>query len=181
MDPVNNVAAGNAQLGDRPAGALLLARDKGVPIHIIGATFEKSPYCVISLASKPIDSPKDMIGKTIATPTSGRALVVNLITTAGLDPASVNLVPASPDPAALAAGQIDGYVGYSTNQGVMLENRGVKLHYFNAQEHACRTRPACCMAGPTGSTPTGPWWSTSCAAPSRAGSGRWTIRSRPPT
>ena len=135
MDPIANVAAGRSGLGDRPSGSLLLARDHGIPIRIIGMMFQKSPYSVISLASKPIDSARDMVGKTIATPTSGRALVVNLIQSAGLDPASVNLVPASPDPAGLVAGQVDGYVGYSTNQGVMLQTRGVDIHVYNAQDH----------------------------------------------
>ena len=135
MDPIGNVAAGRSMLGDRPSGALLLARDKGVPIKVIGQTFQKSPYSIISLASKPIDSVQDMVGKTIATPTSGRALIVSLIQSAGLDPSSVNLVPASPDPAGLVAGQMDGYVGYSTNQGVMLQTRGVDIHVFNAQDH----------------------------------------------
>ena len=87
MDPVANVAAGNSQLGDRPAGALLLARDHDIPIRIIGAVFQKSPYSVISLASKPIATVKDMVGKTIAAPTSGRPLLVYLLQSAGLDPA----------------------------------------------------------------------------------------------
>jgi ABC-type nitrate/sulfonate/bicarbonate transport system substrate-binding protein len=134
MDPIANVAAGNSQLGDRPAGSLLLARDHDIPIRIIGAVFQKSPYSVISLASKPITTVKEMMGKTIATPTSGRPLMVYLLQAAGLDPASVNMVPASPDPAGLVAGQIDGYMGYSTNQGVMLQTRGVDIHVLNAQE-----------------------------------------------
>ena len=135
MDPVANVAAGRSLMGDRPSGSLLLARDKGIPIKVIGQVFQKSPYSIISLASKPIDSIKDLVGKTIATPTSGRALIVSLIQSAGLDPSSVNLVPASPDPAGLVAGQMDGYVGYSTNQGVMLQTRGVAITVFNAQDH----------------------------------------------
>lgn len=135
MDPIGNVAAGRSQLGDRPSGSLLVARDKGVPLKIIAQIFQKSPYSVLSLASKPIDSVKDMVGKTIATPTSGRALLIGLIQAAGLDPNSVNLVPASPDPAGLVAGQIDGYIGFSTNQGVMLQSRGIDIHVFNAQDH----------------------------------------------
>ena len=135
LDPIANVAAGRSQLGDRPCGALLIARDHGIPIKIIGVAFEKSPYGVISLASKPINTVKDMVGKTIAVSTSGRALVEYLIRAGGIDPSSVHLVPASPDPAALVAGQIDGYVGYSTNQGVMLQTRGVQISFFSAAEH----------------------------------------------
>jgi ABC-type nitrate/sulfonate/bicarbonate transport system substrate-binding protein len=62
-------------------------------------------------------------------------MVVYLLQSAGLDPSSVNMVPASPDPAGLVAGQIDGYMGYSTNQGVMLQTRGVDIHVLNAQDN----------------------------------------------
>ena len=135
MDPIANVAAGRSQLGDRPSGALLIARDHGIPIKIIGVVFEKSPYGVISLASKPIKSIKDMVGKTIAVSTSGRALVDYLVKSAGIDPSTIHFVPASPDPAALPAGQIDAFVGYSTDEGVMLQTRGVKIAFFSAADH----------------------------------------------
>src|SRR5262249_11169584 len=36
VDPVVNVAAGQSQLGDRPVGPLIIAREKGLPIKIIG-------------------------------------------------------------------------------------------------------------------------------------------------
>jgi ABC-type nitrate/sulfonate/bicarbonate transport system substrate-binding protein len=57
-----------------------------------------------------------------------------LIADAGLSPDDVKMVPSSPDPAALVSGQIDGYCGYVTNQGVMLETRGVKIYALNAQD-----------------------------------------------
>src|SRR6266567_4991507 len=51
IDPVANVASGNSVLGDRPIGALLVARDKGIPIKVIGTVFQTSPYSILSLAS----------------------------------------------------------------------------------------------------------------------------------
>jgi ABC-type nitrate/sulfonate/bicarbonate transport system substrate-binding protein len=134
MDPVANVAAGNAQLGDRPIGPLLLAREKGMPIKVIATVFQRSPMAVISLAKTPIDSVKAMAGKTIAVATSNRPLVMNLLHDAGIDPHSVTIVPSAPDPSALVSGQIDGYVGYSTNQGVMLQTRGVDIHMLGADK-----------------------------------------------
>lgn len=134
MDAVANVAAGQSQIGDRPVGALVIARDKGVPIKIVGTAFQKSPYCVMSLASKPLNSVKDFVGKTIALPTSSRPLMLYLLRSAGVSPADVNIVPSSPDPAALVTGQLDGYAGYSTNQGVMLQTRGVEIHVLNVQD-----------------------------------------------
>jgi ABC-type nitrate/sulfonate/bicarbonate transport system substrate-binding protein len=134
MDPVANVASGQSQIGDRPIGPLIVAKEKGIPIKVIGNVFQKSPYGVLSLAKSPIKTPKDMKGKTIAVSTSGRPLMINLILDAGLKTEDVNIVPSSPDPAALVSGQIDGYCGYVTNQGVMLKARGVDIYAMNAQE-----------------------------------------------
>jgi ABC-type nitrate/sulfonate/bicarbonate transport system substrate-binding protein len=134
IDPVANVASGQSQVGDRPIGPLILAKEKGIPIKVIGTVFQKSPYSVISLAKTPIKTPKDLKGKTIAVATSARPLVAYLIAESGLKSDDVNLVPSSPDPAALVSGQIDGYCGYVTNQGVMLRTRGIEIYALNAQD-----------------------------------------------
>ena len=134
VDPVANVAAGQAQLGDRPIGPLIVARERGMPIKVIATVFQRSPFSIISLASKPIRTVKELKGKTIAVATSNKPLMLNLIRDAGLDPQSVNMVPSAPDPSALVSGQIDAYSGYSTNQGVMLETRGVKIFSLNAHD-----------------------------------------------
>jgi ABC-type nitrate/sulfonate/bicarbonate transport system substrate-binding protein len=135
MDPVANVAAGQSQIGDRPIGPLVLAKEKGIPIKVIGTVFQKSPYSILSLAKAPIKTPQEMKGKTLAVSTSARPLILYLLHSAGLNPDDVTLVPASPDPAALASGQIDGYCGYLTNQGVMLQTRGVEIYALNAQDY----------------------------------------------
>src|SRR3984957_1580103 len=132
--PMANVASGQSQLGDRPIGPIIVAKEKGIPIKVIGTVFQKSPYSIISLAKSAIKTPLDLKGKTIAVPTSGRPLVLYLISQAGLKPEEVNIVPASPDPSALVGGQIDGYCGYETNQGVMLKNRGIEIYALNAQD-----------------------------------------------
>jgi ABC-type nitrate/sulfonate/bicarbonate transport system substrate-binding protein len=134
IDPIGNVASGQSQLGDRPIGSLLIAREKGIPIKVIATVFQKSPYSVISLADKPIKTPADMKGKTIMVATSGVPLMRKLIADAGLKVEDVKMIPSSPDPSALVSGQIDGYCGYVTNQGVMLETRGVKIYAMNAQD-----------------------------------------------
>ena len=134
VDPVANVASGQSQLGDRPIGPLIVAREKGIPIKVIGTVFQKSPYSIMSLAKTPIKTIQDMKGKTIAVSTSGKPLLLNLIIDGGLKPDDVKIVPSAPDPAALVSGQLDGYCGYVTNQGVMLKTRGVEIFALNAQE-----------------------------------------------
>jgi NitT/TauT family transport system substrate-binding protein len=134
VDAVANVAGGRSVLGDRPIGPLLVARDKGIPIKVIGTVFQRSPFSIMSLAAKPIRSVKELEGKTIAVSTSARPLILNLLRDAGADARSVNIVPSSPDPAALVSGQIDAYSGYSTNQGVILQTRGVDLFILNVHD-----------------------------------------------
>src|SRR5882757_11110062 len=134
IDPVANVASGQSQLGDRPIGPLIVAREKGIPIKVIGTVFQKSPYAIMSLAKSPIKTVHDLKGKTIAVSSSGKPLMLNLILDAGLKPDDVKIVPSAPDPAALVSGQIDGYCGYVTNQGVMLRTRGVEIFALNAQD-----------------------------------------------
>lgn len=134
VDPIANVASGQSGIGDRPIGPIIIAREKGIPIKVIATVFQKSPYSIISLESKPIKTVKDLVGKTIAVATSGRPLMLNLLKDAGVDPKSVTMVPSSPDPSALVSGQIDAYNGYSTNQGVMLQTRGVKIHVLNVHD-----------------------------------------------
>jgi ABC-type nitrate/sulfonate/bicarbonate transport system substrate-binding protein len=134
IDPVANVAAGRSALGDRPVGSLALAREKGIPIKVIGTVFQRNPFAMLSLPEKPIKTVRDMVGKTLAVSPSARPLMANLFKDNGIDPASVNIVPAAPDPSALVTKQIDGYMGYETNQGVMLKVRGVDIVILNLHD-----------------------------------------------
>lgn len=134
IDPVAGVASGQSMMGDRPIGSLLIAREKGIPIKVIGTVFAKSPFCIISMTSKPIRSPKELEGKTISVSTSARPLFLYLLKSAGVDPKSVTFLPASPDPSVLMTGQVDAIAGYSTNQGVLLQSKGADVFMLNVQE-----------------------------------------------
>lgn len=134
VDPLANVASGRSQMGDRPIGPILIARDRGIPVRVIGTVFQKSPFCLISRASNPIKRLEDMKGKIISASTSTRPLILYLLKSVGLSDRDVTLVPGSPDPAALANGQTDAMAGYSTNQGIILQTRGVEIFMLNVQE-----------------------------------------------
>jgi ABC-type nitrate/sulfonate/bicarbonate transport system substrate-binding protein len=127
VDPITIVASGQALIGDRGSTDLILARAKGVPVKAFGAIFQKSPYALMSLKSKPIRTLKDMVGKTIALPDVRRATVIGLLRRAGIDEAKVTFVPVGTDPSILATGQVDGYFGFATNQGIVLRSRGVDI------------------------------------------------------
>jgi predicted outer membrane repeat protein len=127
IDGINTVAAGKAMLGDRPSDQIIIARGRGVPVKIIGAVYQRSPSGVMSLKSKPLRSIQEFPGKTIAVPTGVRQALSAHMRRVGLDPETVNFVPVGTDPGILVTGQVDGYYGLWTNQGMMLRTRGFDI------------------------------------------------------
>jgi NitT/TauT family transport system substrate-binding protein len=127
------VAAGKALVGDDDNTTLLQGIDKGLPLIVYGAIFQKSPYAVMSFRDKPIRTLKDFAGKTVALTPATKPQLIPLLRKAGVDPTSVKFVPAGPDPGQLASRQVDGYFGYATAQGVTLKEQGldIVITYFN--------------------------------------------------
>ncbi len=121
------VATGRALVGDDDNTTVLQAIDKGLPVIVYGAIFQKSPYAVMSLPSKPIRTLEDFAGKTVAASPATKPQIEPLLKKAGVDTGSVNWVPAGPDPGQLASHQVDGYFGYATAQGVTLKQQGIKI------------------------------------------------------
>lgn len=141
IDSINIVASGRAMLGDRDSTNLILARAKGVPVKAFAAALQSSPYAMMSLKKKPVRTIKEMQGKTVAIPSQRRPTMVALLKGAGIDPASVTFVPTGTDPGILATGQVDAYFGWATNQGVMLQMRGVDLEIVTLDELGDVTYP----------------------------------------
>ena len=108
------IAAGKALVGDDDNTTVLQGIDKGLPLIVYGAIFQKSPYAVMSFPDKPIRTLKDFAGKTVAMSPATKPQLIPLLQKAGVDPNSVNMVPAGPDPGQLASHQVDGYFGYAT-------------------------------------------------------------------
>lgn len=130
LAPEPVVVSGRALVGVTHTAEGLQAIANGAPLTVIGATFQKSPTCIVSLASHPIRDPKDMIGKTIGVsdtnlPIWNAFLKVNKIPPSAV---TVNTVQFSPEP--LASGQIDGLVGFYTNEPIILDLQGVKTYAF---------------------------------------------------
>lgn len=127
------IATGQADTSDTDVPGTIRARAGKMPIKAFAAIMQRAPGAIMSLAESPLRSVQDFPGKTIALPSGLQPQVTSLMVAAGLDPASVTFVPVGTDPGMLAAGQVDGYYGWATNQGVMLMTRGVDIHiaYMN--------------------------------------------------
>jgi len=121
------VATGQALVTDGDVDGVVRARVNNIPVKAFAAIMQKAPGAIMSLAKKPIHTLQDLPGKTIALPNGVRPQIEAVMKAAGLDPSTVNFVPVGTDPGILAAGQVDGYYGWATNQGVMLRVRGVDI------------------------------------------------------
>ncbi len=124
------VASGKALVGlsspDITAPAVL----KGSNTIIIAALFQKNPFCVMSLAKKPLTDPKAMIGKKIGVQAVNSSVFTSFLKANGLSPDQLTIVPVQFDPTPLANGQVDGWFSFVTNEPNLLEVKGVQTKTF---------------------------------------------------
>lgn len=126
--PIKQVAAGRVDLAISYEPELLLARQEGLDVVAVGALVRRPLTSLASLGKRPINNPRDLDGKRVATagiPYQG-AFLDAILREAGLRPDDVEQVDVglnllSP----LIAGRVDAVLGLFWNiEGVQLERRG---------------------------------------------------------
>ncbi|SUA73769.1 ABC-type taurine transport system, periplasmic component [Nocardia otitidiscaviarum] len=80
---------------------------EGLPAKIVGATYQKNPFCIVSAAGSPIASPQDMKGRRIGVQDTNQLIFAALLTANGMRPDDVTIVPAQFDPTPLTQETID--------------------------------------------------------------------------
>jgi len=132
---VKLIAAGDGFIGIADLGTAMKAIVKGIPVKAVYGEFQENPMAVISLASKPIKTPQDLLGKTLVTIAAGSytKLLPALCKKNGIDCAKINLrFTRPPFQKYLLAGQADGFLGYFTDNVPKLEvagNRAYAMRY----------------------------------------------------
>jgi ABC-type nitrate/sulfonate/bicarbonate transport system substrate-binding protein len=103
---------------------------KGAPLKIIGAQYQKNPFTIMSMASKPIATPQDMYGKKIGVQVANESVWAAFVKAAGLDASKITKVPVQFDPTPLTQGTVDGWFSFITNEPVDLGMKGYKVTTF---------------------------------------------------
>ncbi|MGY1815300.1 ABC transporter substrate-binding protein [Blastococcus sp. SYSU D00820] len=99
--------------------------EEEVPVKIIGTTYQKNPFTILSLADGGnIATPQDMIGKKIGVQDSNTSLFQALLAANGIEPDQVTVVPVQYDPSVLVNGEVDGFVAYLTNESITVSEQG---------------------------------------------------------
>lgn len=100
--------------------------NEGAPLKIIGTTYQKNPFTILSLAEGGnILTPEDLKGKKIGIQDSNTALFMALLAANGIDPSELEIVPVQYDPAPLTNGEVDGFMAYLTNESITVAATGV--------------------------------------------------------
>ena len=129
------VASGKALAGisspDITAAAIL----KGADLVILGAQYQKNPFCIMSLATSPINTPQDMIGKKIGVQATNEPVWNAFLKANNIDPAKVTKVPAQFDPSPLVSKEVDGWFSFFTNEPNLLKTKGVDTAVMLLNDH----------------------------------------------
>ncbi|WP_127784358.1 ABC transporter substrate-binding protein [Rhodococcus sp. X156] len=129
------VMSGKALVGGSEADVVAKAITQGADLKIIGTRFQKSPFCILSLADTPIKSPQEMVGKKIGVAAANETVFNLLLKINNIDPASIDVVPVQFDPAPVANREVDGQVVFVINEPTQLEAKGIDTHTFLFADH----------------------------------------------
>ena len=129
--PESTLLSGGAPIAlTSPDGTINAIANDGAPFVIIGTQYQKNPIGVVSLAKNPINSPQDLVGKTLAVPPVNVLSVEAMLKLSGVDKADVNIVPYAYDPTPLVKGEIDASIDFTTNVPFTIEQAGEKATSF---------------------------------------------------
>ena len=75
-DSIKTVGTGNAEFGFPDFGALAKAVSEGIPLTAVAAFVHDTPAGIISFSDKPVKTPKDLEGKTLAVAPFGATAIM---------------------------------------------------------------------------------------------------------
>ena len=124
------VAGGKALVCISAPDITSAAINNGADLVTIGAQYQKNPFAVMSLASNPIKTPQDMIGKKIGVQATNESVWDAFLKANSIDPSKITKVPVQFDPSPLVAGSVDGWFSFVTNEPNLLKTQGVDTVTF---------------------------------------------------
>jgi ABC-type nitrate/sulfonate/bicarbonate transport system substrate-binding protein len=129
------VAAGKALVGISSPDITGAAILKGAPLIVVGAQYQKNPFCIMSLASAPITEPGQMIGKKIGVQATNEPIWNAFLKANKIDPSKITKVPAQFDPSPLVSKEVDGWFSFFTNEPNLLKTKGVDTAVMLLNDH----------------------------------------------
>ena len=130
-DGVAKLLSGKVEVAINDAASVGSAiAEQEAPLKIIGATFQKNPFTILSLKDGGnIAKPADLKGKKIGIQDSNIDLFKAILAANGLEEKKDNItvVPVELDPTPLMEGQVDGFMANLTKEAITVEMAGHKI------------------------------------------------------
>ena len=124
MDFADEVLSGRCQFGV-DSSDVLIDRVRGRKVVVLAAIFQHSPQIILSLASSGIRSPADLVGKRVMVSSDAEAEIFSMLKSESLSASELRLVPHSWNLEDLVSGKVDAVSAYSTNEPLVLKERGI--------------------------------------------------------
>src|SRR4051794_434856 len=123
---VAKLLSGTVQVALSDAASIGAAvAEQDAPLKIIGATFQKNPFTILSLKDGAnITTPQDLVGKKIGVQDSNASVFAAILNANDIDPKDVTVVPVDFDPTPLMKGEVDGFMAYLTNEAITVAQSG---------------------------------------------------------
>ncbi|GAA4555722.1 ABC transporter substrate-binding protein [Pseudonocardia xishanensis] len=121
------VLAKNVDVGlSAPDATARFITEQGAPLKIIGSTFQKNPFCILSMEQgTPIRTPQDLVGKRLGIQAgTNQQIFAGFLKANNIDPASVTQVVVQYEPTPLTEKQVDGFMAYTTNEPFLIKAKG---------------------------------------------------------
>ncbi len=136
VEPI--VVSGKALVGITGPDTVSQAINNGAQLTIIGASMQKAPQAIMSLAKTPILNPQGMIKKRIGVQASNLVAFNAFLKINNIAASQVTIVPVQFDPTPLASGTVDGWYSFITNEPFLLAAKGVATHTFLMYDYGYR-------------------------------------------
>ncbi len=134
-DAVREVTTGKAAYGIGDSG-LLLSRAQGLPVVVVAAIFQHSPYVLMTRAADGIKEPKDLVGKRIMVEYGeGEIQTKAMLAHAGIELSKVKFLRYSWSLSDLVEGRTDAMTAYSGVEPYQLEQMGTHVSVMRLEEH----------------------------------------------
>lgn len=124
VEPV--VTSGRALVGISHTAQAVKAILNGADLKIIGSGFQQNPFVLISRAVAPIKTPGDLAGKKIGVQALDLPVFTAFLKASKVDKSTFTIVPLQADPTPLATGELDGIMGFYSNEPNFLRIKNVE-------------------------------------------------------
>ncbi len=134
-EPLKLLLQGAVDVTTAAAESVLQRRSEDLPVVAFALLGQRSDRAYAALASSDIQSPRDWAGRTVGYKVYPTPDYLAMLAAAGVDRSGIQEVPVGFDPRLLAAGKVDVYPVFESNEPDTLARLGVPVRLFRPTDY----------------------------------------------